>query len=298
MKRIDAARIQVEMVGIRARRIVIGILRRANAQPARHMHHVADANLGARIAGASPFRDRRRLPDVVDTLFDQNAHQRRGEALAHGPAFERCARRDAVAVAFGDQASAPSHDESGGHAAGGIECCIDRLLEFARVDLHGRRIGRQHIAHRPSFGGRIGQLALHGHRREMNCALTKRQRHTSLATEIFGCPRYPVRKRDVDGLLGAIDDRFAQLVPHLVRSGEITHVLGGEIRIEFGDEYGRAHSLGEARGVMLKRVAGRRHVGCIELERRRPRNQCPLRCARLRECVERMHHHGTGRQCG
>jgi hypothetical protein len=43
------------------------------------MHHVTDANLCARIAGALPFLDRRRLPDVVDALFDQNAYKRRGE---------------------------------------------------------------------------------------------------------------------------------------------------------------------------------------------------------------------------
>jgi hypothetical protein len=46
-----------------------------------------------------------------------------------------------------------------------------------------------------------------------------------------------------------------------------------------------------------RRIAGRRHVGRIELERLSPRNQRLLRCTRLRECVERMHHHGT-RQCG
>src|SRR5947199_4730050 len=88
--------------------------------------------------------------------------------------------------------------------------------------------------------------------------LADRQCHATLTAEVFGGARHAIRQRYVDGLLGAIDDRFAQLVPHLVRSGEITHVLGGEIRLEFGDEYGRAHSLGEARGVMLKRVAGRR----------------------------------------
>ena len=75
-------------------------------------------------------------------------------------------------------------------------------------------------------------------------------------------------------------------------------VLGGEIRIKPGDEHGRAHDLGEARCVMLEPVAGRRHVGRIELERLRPRNQRPLRRARLGECVERVHHHGTGGQCG
>jgi hypothetical protein len=102
----------------------------------------------------------------------------------------------------------------------------------------------------------------------------------------------------VDRLLGAIDDRFAQLVPHLVRSGEIADVLGGEIRIESGDEHGRAYDLGKTGSMMLECVAGRRYVGRIELKRLRPRNQRPLRRARLRECVERAHHHGTGRQCG
>src|SRR5262245_52145876 len=44
--------------GIRPRRIVIGILRRANAQPARHMHHVGlpqKAGVSLFVATATPI---------------------------------------------------------------------------------------------------------------------------------------------------------------------------------------------------------------------------------------------------
>jgi hypothetical protein len=49
-------------------------------------------------------------------------------------------RRDAVAVAFGDQASAPGHHAGGSHAGSGFECRIDRLLELRRVDFRGQRL--------------------------------------------------------------------------------------------------------------------------------------------------------------
>src|SRR6516225_9813670 len=67
-------------------------------------------------------------------LFDQNFYQRRGEAFAHGPAFERCARRDAVAVAFSDQASAPSHHKGGGLAGGSnaaSSACLSLVASIA-----------------------------------------------------------------------------------------------------------------------------------------------------------------------
>src|SRR5205823_6743800 len=45
MEGVDAAGIEVQVIGIRARWIVVRILRRANAQAARHVEEVRDANL-------------------------------------------------------------------------------------------------------------------------------------------------------------------------------------------------------------------------------------------------------------
>jgi len=77
----------------------------------------------------------------------------------------------------------------------------------------------------------------------------------------------------VDGLGFAVDDRFAQLRALLVGRGEVAQVLGCKLRFEPGDEDGRAEDLGEAGGVVGQRVARRRNVGGVELERLRAGEQ-------------------------
>jgi hypothetical protein len=85
----------------------------------------------------------------------------------------------------------------------------------------------------------------------MNRALTKRQRHTSLASEIFGSPCYPVRKRDVNRLVGTVDYGLTEDCPDLIRRSEKSDILSSKIRCKTGYEHGRAHNLGVA-GCMMR----------------------------------------------
>ena len=61
------------------------------------------------------------------TLMHEHAHERRGEALAHRPAFERRVHGDAVAIALPDDTPFPGHDECGGHPLGRLERGIRKL---------------------------------------------------------------------------------------------------------------------------------------------------------------------------
>src|SRR5262249_45360339 len=55
-----------------------------------------------------------RLRELIHASVDQDSEQRSGDALAHGPAFERSANIYAVTVALDDQAPLPGDDESRG----------------------------------------------------------------------------------------------------------------------------------------------------------------------------------------
>ena len=92
-------------------------------------------------------------------------------------------------------------------------------------------------------------------------------------------------------LAGTIDDRLAQLRPLGVRRGEITHILGGELRIEPGDEHGRAHNLGEARRVVLEGGPRRRDIGRAELKRLGTRDQ------RVTARIRPLRRGGDAREC-
>ena len=70
----------------------------------------------------------------------------------------------------------------------------------------------------------------------------------------------------MDGLVLAVDDALDDMPPLAVRAGEEADVGGGEVRVEPGDEDGRAERLGEPGGVVQERVAGRRRVLGVELE--------------------------------
>src|SRR2546430_15950132 len=88
MEGVDGSGIEVEVIGIRPRGVVVRILGCPAPQAARHMKEIRNANLGTGIVRTLPLRDGRRLPEIVDTLLDQDAHQCGGHALAHRPTFE------------------------------------------------------------------------------------------------------------------------------------------------------------------------------------------------------------------
>ena len=213
------------MIGIRAPLVEVRILRRDDAEPARHVEDVHDADLRARIARRLPFGNRRRLVERVDALLDENAHQRAAQALSHRPALERRGRRDVIAVPLRDDAALVGDDERGGHP-GRIEGGFDRLLHLGHVDSGGQSAGRQQIAHRPRLRLRVRQRALHDRRREEHVGLADRQRDAPLAADLFGCPDRAIGHRHFDRPLFAVDLRRAELGPLGIWRGEVADILG------------------------------------------------------------------------
>ena len=85
---------------------------------------------------------------------------------------------------------------------------------------------------------------------EMDRGLTKRKRHTSLASKVFGCPSYPVRQCDVNRLVGAVDPWPTELRPHLIWRSEITDILSSKIWRKTRHEYRCTQNFGVAGGMM------------------------------------------------
>ena len=71
--------------------------------------------------GRLPFRNRCRLIQIIDAVFDQNPKERCRNALAHGPAFERRLRRNTFRVALGDEPAFPRDNERCGQSFGRLE---------------------------------------------------------------------------------------------------------------------------------------------------------------------------------
>ena len=71
----------------------------------------------------------------------------------------------------------------------------------------------------------------------------------------------------------AVDDPLGHEPALLVGTGEEAYVLGGEIRIEAGDEDRRTQDLGEAGGVVLEGIARRRPDFGVQFERLGARDQ-------------------------
>src|SRR5207344_862788 len=132
------------------------------------------------------FRNRCRLVQIIDAVFDQNPKECCRNALAHGPAFERRLRRKTFRVALGNEPAFPRHNERSGQSFGGLERGIHGSFEFLGVDLCRQRLLWQHVAHGPQLGRGIGQSALDGDRLELHGALADRERDATLAPEILG----------------------------------------------------------------------------------------------------------------
>jgi hypothetical protein len=158
-----------------------------------------------------PFRNRCRLVQIIDPVFDQNSKECCRNALAHGPAFERRLRRKTFRVALGNEQAFPRYNERSGQSFGRLERGVHGSFELFGVDLCRQRLLRQHVAHRPQLRRGIRQSALDVDGLEIHGALADRKRNATLAPKIFGRPGHSIRKRDVDRLVGAIDDRLAEL---------------------------------------------------------------------------------------
>ena len=149
----------------------------------------------------------------------------------------------------------------------GWNAAFTAALSFLGVDLWRQRLLRQHVAHRPRLGRGIGQSALDVDGLEIHGALPDRERDAALAAEIFGGPGHAIRKRDVNRLVGAIDDRLAELRALCVGRREKPDIFRRELGRKAGHEYSRAHDLRKSGGMMRQGIAWRRHIGRIELER-------------------------------
>ena len=265
------------MIGIRARWIVVRVLRRANAQATRHVEEIRNANRRARVARLSPLRHRRRLRQIVDALADQDAHQRSRDALAHGPALERRVRRDPLAVALAHDPPFPRDHQRRRHGLRRLERDVHGPAHLCGVELRPGTVRRQPVAHGPRLGRSVRQPARDALGPEVGRPPAHRERDAPLVSQIKRRTRDTVRQRDMHGPARTIDDRFLQLGALLVGRREESQVLGGELGREAGDEHGGADDLGEARRVELQGVAWGWHVRCAELEGPGARDQGALR---------------------
>src|SRR5205823_9284611 len=149
---------------------------------------------------------------------------------------------------------------------------------------------------RPRLGRGVGEDARDPDRLEVERTSAEWECDTALVADKLGRAPYAVGKRDVHRLADTIDDWLTQLRPFGVRGREITHILGGELRIEAGDEHGGAHDLGEARRVVLEGSPWGRDVGRVELERLGARDQrVPARIRLLRRCGDAREREDRGR---
>src|SRR6266481_4020676 len=109
----------------------------------------------------------------------------------------------------------------------------------------------QRIAHRPLLRRCVWQLTFDNNRHEVHHGLIHWQSYAPLAPEKLRGACDAARKRDMNCPVGAIDHGLAHFCALCIRGGEISHILGGEIRIEASDKDRRAHNLRKARRVML-----------------------------------------------
>src|SRR5207247_9115985 len=122
---------------------------------ARHMKEIRKAKLGTGIVRTVPLRDGRRLPEIVDTLLDQDAHQCGGHALAHRPTFEWRVQRDAFAVSLADETSPPRDAEGGRHSRGGFKGEVDGVFDVGGVRLRWERVRGPDIARGPRLSAGV-----------------------------------------------------------------------------------------------------------------------------------------------
>src|SRR5439155_444230 len=146
-----------------------------------------------------PLRDGRRLPEIVDTLLDQDAHQCGGHALAHRPTFEWRVHRDPFAVSLADETSPPRDDEGGRHSRVGFKGQVDGVFDVGGVDLLWERVPGQDIAHGPRLSRGVRQLTYDLRRREVHGVRAYRQRHAALVPEVLCRARHTIREHYVHG---------------------------------------------------------------------------------------------------
>ena len=265
LERVDGAGVHVEVIGIAEVGVEVGVGDAPEAHAARHPQDVGDADPPARVALGLPFRHRRRLPQVVDALLNQDPHQGRGQALAHRPALQRGVQVDARAVTLGDDAPPVGRHERRGHPFRRLERRVRRLRHLRGVHALGERRGRQRVAHRPHLRPGVGQGTGDVDRVEEHVVFADGQRDAAVVAVELRRPHDAVGQGQVHPAPVAVDLDRRDVRAVLVGAAEEAHVLGRELGVEAGDEDGRAEGLGETGGVVRERVAGRGFVLGVEL---------------------------------
>ena len=178
---------------------------------------------------------------------------------------------DAVAIPLADDATLPGHHEGRRQAFGGLEGGVHRGRDLLLVELGGKRLVGQHIAHRPRCGRRVRQRAVDLYRREVDVLGVDRQRRASLVADHAGRPHDTIGERQVNHLVVPIDLAIDHVGALVVGTAEIADVFGDEIGVETGDEHSGTEDLGEAGGVVMQRISRRWNVLGVELELGRTR---------------------------
>jgi len=225
-----------------------------------------------RIARDLPFGNGRRLVERIGALLDENSQQCAAQAFSHGPTLERRGWRDLFAVPLGDDLPFVRHDEGGSHPSR-LEGCVHCLAHPGDIHVRGWPARRKEIAHRPGLRLRIGQCAFHDRRLEEDIGLADRKRDASLAAELLRDSNRSVGHRHFDRPLFAVDLWPAEPGALAIWRGEVADILRGKRGIESRDEDSRAHDLRVAGGVVFQRVAWWRHVGRVQFQRLRARDE-------------------------
>jgi 2-amino-4-hydroxy-6-hydroxymethyldihydropteridine diphosphokinase len=250
-------------------------LRRRSAlfEPAAHVQQVGERDLRALVARRLPLGDRGGRAGLELALADQDADQRSGDRLGHGPGAIPRVGPEARAVALADDAAA-LHDHD-----------ADRLRVVAvALAVEG---GREHALERLARGGgrrrslalRPGQRRRSGRRRQregrerggVGARRARRQRRAAEALALHRDARRGVlRVARLDDARVGVDGRVGEPVGAGRETAELVFEDGRERAAPH--EHGRAGGAGlparEDRGVLvLARQRGPDAAGCEEREK-------------------------------
>ena len=266
---IHGACVEVVVVLVGRVRDVLRIPRGVDSDPARHLHDVADANFLPRITVCLvPLRDRGWLPQFVRALFNEHAHERTRQALAHGPRLERRMNVDAIRIPLAQDPALVGDNEPQRHGVCTTEAHFDRFLDLVHINFRRERLVGEHVAHRPRCRGCRRQVSSDIGRRKVDRIFADRRRYTALVLVLLSRPDGAVREGERHALVLKVDDRVDHVCAFREWTRESAHVGRGIGRVESGHEHTGAEHCGKARGLVMQRLPRRRGVLGREFQRR------------------------------
>ena len=159
--------------------------------------------------------------------------------------------------------TSPSVRASGGPKPASIACSTRFMSSVFRP-----RVVRKDVTHRPGCRRRRRQVGLDDRGLEAYGVFADGVGHTTLAAVAARGAHDTVRKGQRDHLPLDIDHPVGDVVALIEGRDEAADVGGGVVRLEAGDEHGRAEDLREAGRVVVEGLSRRRNVLRVELERR------------------------------